>query len=42
MYGCTAQSMSEIETREMQGRLTLSILYKIAKLFNKKFEYRFK
>ena len=42
MYGCTAQSMSEIETRERQGRLTLSILYKTAKLFNKKFEYRFK
>ena len=29
--------MSEIETRERQGRLTLSILYKTAKLFNKKF-----
>lgn len=42
IYGCTAQSMSEIETRERQGRLTLSILYKTAKLFNKKFEYRFK
>ena len=42
MYGCTAQSMSEIETRERQGRLTLSILYKTAKLFNKTFEYRFK
>ena len=42
MYGCTAQSMIEIENRERQGRLTLSILYKIAKLFNKKFEYRFK
>jgi DNA-binding XRE family transcriptional regulator len=41
MYGCTAQSMQEIEQREMQGRLTLGILYKIAKLFNKKFEYRF-
>jgi len=42
MYGCTAPSMNEIETRERQGRLTLSILYKTAKLFNKKFEYRFK
>tara|TARA_R110000772_G_scaffold238624_1_gene350604 strand:- start:123 stop:596 length:474 start_codon:yes stop_codon:yes gene_type:complete len=41
MYGCTAQSIKEIEQREMQGRLTLGILYKIAKLFNKKFEYRF-
>ena len=41
MYGCTVQSMSEIETRERQGKLTLGILYKIAKLFNKKFEYRF-
>ena len=41
MYGCTVQSMSEIETRESQGKLTLGILYKIAKLFNKKFEYRF-
>lgn len=41
MYGCTVQSMSEIETREKQGKLTLGILYKIAKLFNKKFEYRF-
>jgi DNA-binding XRE family transcriptional regulator len=41
MYGCTAQSMYEIEKREMQGSLTLGILYKIAKLFNKKFEYRF-
>lgn len=42
LYGCTPQSIKEIETREMQGRLTLSILYKMAKLFNKKFEYRFK
>ena len=41
MYGCTVQSMSEIETRERQVKLTLGILYKIAKLFNKKFEYRF-
>jgi len=41
MYGCTTQSMYEIEKREMQGSLTLGILYKIAKLFNKKFEYRF-
>jgi DNA-binding XRE family transcriptional regulator len=41
MYGCTPQSMHEIEKREMQGSLTLGILYKIAKLFNKKFEYRF-
>jgi DNA-binding XRE family transcriptional regulator len=41
MYGCTPQSMYEIEKREMQGSLTLGILYKIAKLFNKKFEYRF-
>jgi len=41
MYGCTPQSMHEIERREMQGSLTLGILYKIAKLFNKKFEYRF-
>tara|TARA_R110000868_G_scaffold20656_1_gene87085 strand:+ start:221 stop:688 length:468 start_codon:yes stop_codon:yes gene_type:complete len=37
MYGCTVQSMSEIETRERKGSLTLGILYKIAKLFNKKF-----
>jgi DNA-binding XRE family transcriptional regulator len=42
MYGCTAQSMHEIEKREIQGTLTLGILYKMAKLFNKKFEYRFK
>jgi len=41
MYGCTSQSMYEIEQREMQGKLTLGILYKIAKLYNKKFEYRF-
>ena len=41
MYGCTVQSMSEIETTERQGKLTLGILYKIARLFNKKFEYRF-
>jgi transcriptional regulator with XRE-family HTH domain len=41
MYGCTAQSIKEIEEREMQGKLTLGILYKMAKLFNKKFEYRF-
>jgi DNA-binding XRE family transcriptional regulator len=41
MYGCTAQSIKEIEQREMQGKLTLGILYKMAKLFNKKFEYRF-
>lgn len=41
MYGCTAQSIKEIEQREMQGSLTLGRLYKIAKLFNKKFEYRF-
>jgi hypothetical protein len=42
MYGCTAQSVREIEQREIQGSLTLGILYKMAKLFNKKFEYRFK
>lgn len=42
MYGCTAQSMLEIEKREIQGSLTLGILHKIAKLFNKKLEYRFK
>lgn len=42
MYGCTAQSMHETEKREIQGTLTLGILYKMAKLFNKKFEYRFK
>lgn len=42
MYGCTAQSMYEIQQREVQGNLTLKILYKMAKLFNKKFEYRFK
>jgi DNA-binding XRE family transcriptional regulator len=41
MYGCSTQSMHEIERREMQGSLTIGILYKIAKLFNKKFEYRF-
>ena len=41
MYGCTAQSIKEIEQREMQGSLTLGRLYKVAKLFNKKFEYRF-
>lgn len=40
MYGCTAQSMLEIEKRERQGGLTLSILYKMAKIYNKKFEYR--
>jgi len=42
MYGCTAQSMREIEQREIQGSLTIGILHKIAKLFNKKLEYRFK
>lgn len=41
MYGCTAQSMHEIEQREMKGCLTISILYKMAKIYNKKFEYRF-
>lgn len=41
LYGCTHQSMYEIEKREMQGTVTLVTLYKIAKLFNKKFEYRF-
>jgi hypothetical protein len=33
--------MYEIETREVQGTITLKILYKMAKVFNKKFEYRF-
>lgn len=42
MYGCTAQSMREIEQREINGSLTINILHKIAKLFNKKLEYRFK
>ena len=42
MYGCTAQSMYEIQQREVNGTLTLKTMYKIAKLFNKKFEYRFK
>ena len=41
LYGCTIQSMSEIEKREIKGTLTLSVLYKIAKIYNKKFEYRF-
>jgi DNA-binding XRE family transcriptional regulator len=42
LYGCTPQSIKEIELREIQGRLTIGILYKMARLFNKKFEYRFK
>jgi DNA-binding XRE family transcriptional regulator len=41
LYGCSPQSMYEIETREVQGTITLKILYKMAKVFNKKFEYRF-
>jgi DNA-binding XRE family transcriptional regulator len=41
LYGCTAQSIYEIEVREMQGKLTLNILHKMAKIFNKKLEYRF-
>jgi DNA-binding XRE family transcriptional regulator len=42
LYGCTPQSIKEIEAREIQGGLSIGILYKMAKLFNKKFEYRFK
>ena len=41
LYGCSAQSIYEIEVREMQGKLTLNILHKMAKIFNKKLEYRF-
>lgn len=41
MYGCTAQSIKEMETREMNGSITIGILHKVARLFNKKFEYRF-
>ena len=41
LYGCSAQSIHEIEVREMQGKLTLNILHKMAKIFNKKLEYRF-
>jgi DNA-binding XRE family transcriptional regulator len=41
IYGCTPQSMYDFEKREVQGALTLNVLYKIAKVFNKKFEYRF-
>ena len=41
IYGCTPQSMYDFERREVQGSLTLNVLYKIAKVFNKKFEYRF-
>ena len=41
LYGCTPQSMYDIEKREVQGKVTLSTLYKIAKIYNKKFEYRF-
>lgn len=41
LYGCTSQSIYEIEKREIQGSITLNVLYKMAKLFNKKFEYRF-
>jgi DNA-binding XRE family transcriptional regulator len=41
LYGCTVQSMYEIEKREMQRSISINILYKIAKIFNKKFEYRF-
>jgi DNA-binding XRE family transcriptional regulator len=41
LYGCTPQSMYDIEKREVQGKVTLSTLYKIAKIYNKEFEYRF-
>lgn len=41
LYGCTAQSIKEIETREINGTITINLMHKIAKLFNKKFEYRF-
>jgi hypothetical protein len=41
LYGCSAQSIHEMEVREMQGTLTLNKLHKIAKIFNKKLEYRF-
>jgi hypothetical protein len=41
LYGCSAQSIHEIEVREMQGTLSLNKLHKIAKIFNKKLEYRF-
>ena len=42
LYGCTRQAMHGIETSERQGRISIRILYKMAKIFNKKFEYRFK
>lgn len=41
LYGCTAQSIKEIESREVKGTITINTMHKIAKLFNKKLEYRF-
>jgi DNA-binding XRE family transcriptional regulator len=37
----TPQSLFELETREMQGGITLNSMRKVAKAFDKKFEYRF-
>lgn len=40
-YGCTKQGFLDIEKREVQGRITLQVMHKIGKCFNKRFEYRF-
>lgn len=41
LYGCTKQSILDIEKREIRGNVTIRVMHKIAKLFGKKFEYRF-
>ena len=41
LYGCTKQGMLDIEKREIKGNITIRVMHKIAKLFGKKFEYRF-
>lgn len=41
MLGISAQSVKEIEVREIQGSITLNSLRKVANVFNKKLEYRF-
>jgi DNA-binding XRE family transcriptional regulator len=41
LYGCTRQSILDIEKREINGNVSIRVMHKIAKALGKKFEYRF-
>lgn len=41
LYGSTKQAIIDMENREIKGNITIKVMHKIARLFGKKFEYRF-